>query len=1082
MASNRQRLWLLVSLTACLLSASFSNAAVPAQATTPYIDGLDALNEGRWPHAVIAFTKALDAAGENPDIVFARAVANTLAENFPKALNDLRRTQKLGYSGREPELWLYVAEAMSGQVVVPDHALGAGPRGLPAGPIVVMLPGHLAQGLDDYSTEYGSFILYQLGQAYQNNRLPADQGGTGQSGGTKSPQMRETLLKAGRLFAEKNYRRPELASISVSRAKQASGGKLTPGNMAHVVRALAASPGDADAHAQAGKAWLDAGRPASARREFTIALTFKTDFADAYLGRATAAARTGDEQRMNADLEAYKKLGGWLSTRSTRSTVESELGAYKIKGSADKYLSELQEAVKSGKPMEQLIELATTIHRVKGEQRLRYDEIYQDRLRGLDDAVRDNPKNPDKLVALATYLVEEADNRGEQVEPRRAIQLYRFHVSRELELKRAIQIADQALAVNPQHAGALAQKAIALTGLGDFNQAERLADQVLILAADNPDALGLYARFRAMRANQMSSEAWNLRRERCTSSTSEHRRSDGIIEVVETTTCIPPSQADLQRADQLDAAAADFRRRARAAMEKAVTVTKGTVDGLLLQADLALWDGKTSDAQQYIEQAVKRDPQSLQAQDRLVQHYARSGQLEKAEEQRLIFTGLFHTTAAPLLRMAWRSIEQTAWHEAKGYLVRAARIDPVDARIPAYLGVISDGEGHAEEAAASYRVALALEDARLRLDEQRPETGAALGRDALEFGLATQARFHLARALQQTGNQQEALAHYQAVLAYEKRMSPGFESREMFTALWPDQQPEGGALVVAPQNAATLIADAHLQTGKILSVMGKHDDAREHLRTAALFGPLRLAGTPQIGDGYGKTNFGGQAGVPAKEAQILLAKELIGKGDAKGAQEVLFEAGTNVPEHLREQINEINMAMLRLPPRPYHDPYADTPEERSRLADQRARQEQQVREQTERNAERLVQREAERQRMMVRRTLSSLPPLTRVVPSLAGRWEMAPDQSSASKRILTIQPDSRYSLVTVTDGSTISGTAYLQNPQRGRRGKSEPSSGHIMLYDEQSGQIGAMSYEFTDEHTLQLVGASGTRYLTRRLR
>lgn len=1056
--------------------------ALSSKAASSYMEGLDALNEGRWSDAATAFSRALEQSGDDPDIVLARGVTLTLAEEFPRALNDLRRIHKLGYQGREPELWLYVAEAMSGQVVVPDHALGAGPRGLPAGPIVVMLPGHLAQGLDDYSTEYGSFILYQLGQDYQNNRLPVDRGGTGRSGGTKSPQMRETLLKAGRLFAEKHYRRPELASISVARAKQASGGKATHGTMAHVVRALDASPGNADAHAQAGKAWLEAGRPVSARKAFTIALTLKPDLSDAYLDRATAAARMGDEPRMTADLKIYEHIGGWLSTRSTRSAVDNELRDHRVKGSPGSLFKDLQEAARSGQPMEQLVAVASKVHRTMGEQRLRYDEIYQDRLRILDDAVRNNPKNADKLVALATYLIEEADNRGEQVEPRRAIQPYRFQVSRELELKRAIQLVDQALTVNPQHAGALAQKAVALTGLGDFNQAEKVADQVLTVAADNPDALGLYARFRSMRANQMSNAAWNLRQERCTSSTSEHRRSDGITEVVETTTCIPPSQADLQRADQLDAAAADFRRRARAAMENAIRVTKGTVDGLLLQADLALWDGKTSDAQRYIEQAVKLDPQSLQAQDRLVQHYARSGQSEKAEEQRLIFTGLFHTTAAPLLRMAWRSIEKTAWQAAKGYLVRAARIDPEDARIPAYLGVINDGEGHAEEAAASYRVALALEDARLRLDEQRPETGAVLGRDALEFGLATQARFHLARALQRTGNQQEALAHYQAVLAYEKRMNPGFESREMFTALWPDRQPEGGALVVGPQNAATLIADAHLQTGKILSAMGKHDDALAHLRTAAMFGPLRTAGTPKIGDGQGKTNFGGQAGVPAKEAQILLAKELIEKGDAEGAQAVLFEAGTGVPEHLRKQINEINMAMLRLPPRPYHDPYADTPEEQTRLAELKARRDQQAHEQLDRTTERQAQREAERQRMMVRRTLSGSPPLTRVVPSLVGRWEMVPDQSSASKRILTIQPDSRYSLVTVTDGSTISGTAYLQNPQRGRRDKSEPSRGHIMLYDERSGQIGAMSYEFTDEHTLQLIGASGTRYLTRRLR
>ena len=1082
MASHRRGLLLPIFLTTCLLSPSVSYSAIPAKATTPYIDGLDALNEGRWPDAVTAFTKALDAAGDHADIVLARGVANTLAELFPQALKDLQRTGKLGYPGREPELWLYVTEAMGGIVAVPDHALGGGPRGVPSGPVVVVLPGNLAQGLDDYSTEYGSFILYKLGQDYQNHRLPVDQGGTGKSGGTKSQHMREAMLKAGQLFAEKHYRKPELASISVARAKQASSSKVTPGSMNHVKRALGANSGDPDAHYQAGKAWLEAGRPATARNEFTIALTFKTDLADAYLGRATAAARMGDETRMAADLENYKKLEGWLSTRSARSTVEGELGKHKIKGNAEKYLSELQEAAKSGKPMEQLIDLATKIHRVKGEQRVRYDEIYQDRLRILDEAVRNNPKNPDTLVDLAAYVIEEADIRGEKVEPRRALEPYRFQVSREQELQRAIRIAEQALTINPKHVGAIMQKAIALTGLGEYNQADQLADQALNLSGNNPDALGLYARFRAMRANHMSNEAWNLRQERCTSSTSENRRSDGITEVVKTTTCIPPSQADLQRADQLDAAAAEFRRRARAAMEKAISVTKGTVEGLLLQADLALWDGKTADAQRYIEQAVTLDPKSLQAQDRLVQHYVRSGQLEKAEEQRLIFTGLFHTTAAPLLRMAWRSAEKTAWQAAKGFLVRAARIDPEDARILAYLGVIAEADGKMDEAAIHYRTALALEEARLQLDEQRPETGATLGRDALEFGLATQARFHLAKPLQRIGKHQEALAHYQAVLGYEKRMSPGFESREMFNALWPDQQPQGGALVAVPENAATLVAGAHLQIGKILSAMGQHEESIEHLRTAAMFGPLRMAGTPQIGDGYGNTNFGGLAGVPAKEAQILLAKELIEKGDVEGAQALLFEAGTGAPEHLRKQINEINMAMLRLPPRPHHDPYADTPEEQTRLAEVKARQEQRAREQLERAAERQAQRDADRQRMNVRRMVSGLPPLARVAPKLVGRWEMVPDNSSAPKRILTIQPDSRYTLITVTDGATMSGIAYLQGMQRGRRSKAEHSSGQILLHDERSGQIGSMSYEFADDDTIQFIGASGTTYITKRQR
>jgi len=1045
---------------AALLLPLPSLATVPPHALSPYTDGLDALNDGRWAEAVAALTKALDTAGDNPDIVFARGVANTLAEDFPKALKDFDRAKRLGYRGREPDLWIYVTEAMSGIIAVPDHALGGGPRSLRSKDeaVVVSIPGHVAQGNDEYTTEYGSFIVYKLGMDYQKYRLPDRFGGLNNPAGVKTPSMRQAMLKAGQLFAEKNYRRPELASISVARAKQTTGAKSTPLNMNHIERALAADPGNADAHYQAGKAWLDVGRPASARKEFTIALTHKTDFGEAYLGRAAASARMGDESRMTADLEVYKKLGGWLSTRSARSTVEGELSTYKVKGSADKYWMELQDAAKSGKSIEELTGIAARLHRAKGEQRLRYDELYQDRLRVLEDAVRDKPKSPDPYTELATYIIEEADNRGEAVEPRRALQPYRFQLSSEQELHKAIQITDQALALNDKHVGARMQKAWALTALKRYNEADKLADHVLELAGNNSDALRLYGKFRAMRANQLSNEAWRLRQDRCSSSSHDETRSDGVYRVT-TTTCYPPSQADLNRAAQLEALAAELRRKARAALEKAATVTKGTVDEWLIRADLALWDGKTGEAQQYLEKAVALDPKSLEAQDRLVQHYAQTGQREKAEEQRLIAANLVQTTVGPLLRMAWKSTDKTAWQAAKGYLARASQLDPEDARIPAYLGVVLESDEKREEAAAAYRMALALEEARVQLDEQKPETASTLGRDALEFGLAIQARFHLAKLAEQGGKQTEALAQYQAVLGYEKHMSRGFESREMFTAMWPDQQPDKGAVVMAPKNAATLVADAHLRTGKILSAMGKHDESIEHLRVAAMYGPLKMAGMPQIGNAKGDTNFSGIAGAPAAEAQFYLAKELMTKGDLKGAQSVLYEAGRNLPDDLRRQLNELNHAMARLHSRQPRDPYSGMSEEKRPYIDEQ------------------MEQDRRRSRMAVQH----MAPRAKVVPEVIGRWDMEPNNQFLPKKTLTIESNSSYKLVS-TDGASSQGKMDVQIGRDPVRGRPAPSRGQMMLFDETTGQIGTMWYEFTGEGVMEITEMDSTKYVTKRQR
>ena len=739
-----------------------------------------------------------------------------------------------------------------------------------------------------------------------------------------------------------------------------------------------------------------------------------------------------------------------------RSAIESELKP--AKGSADALLKDLQEAARSGKPLDQLIGTATALHRVGGQQRLRYDEIYQDRLRALEDAVRENPKNPDKLAALAAYLLEEADNRGEKVEPRRELQLYRFQESREKDVSRAIAAADRALALNGKHVGAIMQKAMALTALKQYNPADALAEQALRLAGDNPDALRLYAKFRAMQANQLSSEAWSLRQERCSSSSHDETRSDGVYRVT-TTTCYPPSQADVQRADQLDAQAAELRRRATAALEKAAKVTKGTVEGFLILADLQLWKGDGQGAQAALQQAVRLDPKSVEAQDRLVQFYAQSGQQELAEEQRLIAANLIQTTAAPLLRLAWNRAQKTAWQGAKEYLRRASQVDPEDARIPAYLAVVFEGDDKVDEAAAAYRMALALEEARLQLDEPAIPTDKPMGRDALDFGAAIQARFHLARIAEQAGRPTDALVHYQAVLGYEKRMQRGFESRQMFTAMWPDQQPEKGAVVMAPKNAATLVADAHLRTGKLLSAMGQQDNAIEHFKTAAEYGQLKMAGMPKIGNAKGETNYSHLAGAPAAEAQFYLAKALVAKGEVREAQRVLYEAGRDLPDDLRPQLNELNMAMARMSSRQPRDPYAGSNPEARGYAERQARQDQ------------------ERTRIAIQQ----MAPNAKVVPELVGKWDMIPNNQFLPKKTLTIEANASYTLVS-TDGSTSQGKMDVKAGRDPVQGKPDGTRGQMMLYDGESGRINTMWYEFNDAEVLEILEMEGTKYRARRQR
>ncbi len=989
-------------------SGGFAGQLSDQRALQTYLDGLDALVQARWPKAITAFTRSLQTHSD-PEVVLARGVAYTLAEQFPQALEDFQRAQRLGLKGREAKLWTYVVGTMSGQgtpgtaIPVPKSLQGQYPP--PA--ISPGIPGHMIQGGTDYPTDYASFIYYEMASPYGEARAAGAD--------THTPSLRQAMITAGRWFAHRAMARPDLAPVHLERAKQLHAARQYEAALTELKYARAAYPDHPEVIYYIADSWLALGRPITARREFTIALTLRTNFADAYAGRAMAAAKLGDARRARIDLDIASRFDA-VAAKRARITVETELIKQRVNGPLSEHLSALDRAAASGAPVEQLIPLAIQIHKAAGAQRLRYDEIYQERLRQLEEALRASPGQVDPYVNLAAYLIAEADNRGEKVEPGRALMLYRWQKSREHELRWAIDILDEALGLNPKHVRALIQKAFALTALQEYDQAEKLVEQALTLAGDNPDALRLYARFRAMRANQVAAEAWALRQERCSSSTTTEHRSDGVYEITQTT-CYQPTQADLQRAAYLDRLAGELRRKALAAMQTAIKLTLGTVEGFLLQADLEIWAGQLERAQAFLEEAVKLDPQSLEAQERLVDFYVRTGQSDRAEEQEAIARQLIHTTAAPLLRLAWNRVTKTAWPEARAYLMRARQLDPEDARVLAYLGVVLTAEGKPEEATAAFRTALALEEARLQLDEPSAQ-GTLLTRDALDFGLLMQIRHLLAAPLMKAGYYAEALELYRANTAYASRFAPGGRATQMFSAMLPDPHAPP-ASVPKPVNGATLLAEAFLNAGKALKALGRKEEALEEFKRAAAF--VRPLGSmiPNIGNVRGDTNFAGEAGAPAAEALLELAKNFRDLGDYDTALQYAQAATQHSPPaHLRRELNELNLEIVN--------------KLNAKLAEQQSRQYQQQQEETAR----LWQQQIKQQQEWEQLRRSGAP----VDPDLVGIWETsaADYPPPPTPFILAIEADGSY---TITTGSGP--TASLT------RGRMQAWGSHMTLVDEQ---------------------------------
>jgi hypothetical protein len=219
-----------------------------------------------------------------------------------------------------------------------------------------------------------------------------------------------------------------------------------------------------------------------------------------------------------------------------------------------------------------------------------------------------------------------------------------------------------------------------------------------------------------------------------------------------------------------------------------------------------------------------------------------------------------------------------------------------------------------------------------------------------------------------------------------------------------------------------------------------------------------MAGIPQIGNARGDTNFSGIAGAPAAEAQFYLAKEMVAKGDVQGAQKVLYEAGRNLPDHLRGELNELNLAMARMYSRQPRDPYAGMSEEKRPYVDMQMQQDQ------------------ERTRMAIQK----LAPRAKVLPELVGRWEMTPNNKFLPKKTLTIEANADYTLLSVNDGATSKGKMDVQMGRDTGRGRPEPSRGQMMLYDETSGQIGTMWYEFTERDVMEITEMDSTKYRVQR--
>ena len=752
----------------------------------------------------------------------------------------------------------------------------------------VSIPGNMIQGGRDYTTAYASFIFYDMATSYRESKRAA--------GRALSRQVAAAMRQAGSWFANRTMVDPDLAWLEVQQAQGLLSANRPSEALSFLRFAEASFPDDADIHYLMGQVWLALGRPETARSEFTLALTERTDFAEAYYGRAEACNRLGDVRRAQSDLDAAAAYG--LKRKGLKITKPEGETPEAIRKRFD------SDAEKNRSP-DTLTADATALVRSMTANGIRYDETYQDTLRGLEDAVRKDPGRPEPYVAVARYLIQEADNRTATVVPAEGALPFRRQVARELELQKAMTYADKALAVSRGDVRATVAKALALQKMGRTDEAEALIRPLVQSGRKNdPEALRLYAEFLFKRAGEQEMAALMMRQSRYVSSSHNEWRSDGLWEVT-TTTRYDPSPSDLQRAANLEYQARANLSKSQESLREAVAAARGTMTGYFLASDYELWFGDRNKALSFLTTAVQKYPGEITAYDHLAAMLRFLLRPEDAVQTESRGLQLVQTSAAPLLGLAWNAIASKAYPQAEQWLQEGLTLDPSDARLYAYRGVIEEIAGDTATASRYYRMALSLSEARLAMDEPQNSKAVLLPRPASDFALSMRLREKLAAFALRDKETAGAMADYAANASLGTRFSPGGLAQPMFEAMFPDpNRPEIPS--PRPDNGATLLATANLELGKLYQARGNQAEAERRFTAAASLGVMPGRMIPNVGNAAGDTNFSQFAGAPAAEAQLRLAEMFQKEGRNREAFQLLQAATQNHPaDAVRGRLNTL---------------------------------------------------------------------------------------------------------------------------------------------------------------------------------
>jgi tetratricopeptide (TPR) repeat protein len=840
-----------------------------------YLEGLEKLEAAQWAAAAEALGQAIEAGEDTPDYFQARGVAWTLAERFAEALADLGRAAKLDPASKETRMWRAVALEMSGD----------GYRARET---------YQSHTNDSYETfvgqmrvDYGLFIFHR-----QRGEATAKEEALLASARSKFPQ-------AASWFSSRMKDTPRVAQALFHRAKQ----RFQRGEYAAALNDLfyvrRRFPKDMAVLYYRAACLTPTGDAATAQREHTQVLTQFTNFGLGYLGRAQASVRLGDARRARADLA----VAGMLRPQDAAAfQAQFDRGLAALQADAPTEAPAVLRAAllnlaETDAPREKLVEQAAALHKAVLVRRLNEDEVYQTRLKSLEDAVRTDPRSPHRLVELAEFLTRAARERYERHATRGPFRILRQEVPRdpEGEFARAARLADAALAINPKHAAALVAKARVRFEFHQFGDADKLLQQALAIQEDVPDGLELFARVVTIGANQAEAAARRLE-------TPQSGSTPGYYSTIYWTRY--PTVAELREAEEFRKLARQRLERAREIFEKAIKLRPNNGEGFY---DLALWRLQQNDlpeARKLLEKAVQLAPRLVRARQALAKVYRDLGLKEQAFEEESILIVQIESGISDLLTQAAKQMERTAWKTADALLTKGTEVDPVDARVAAYQGIIRLAEKNAAAASAIFQVGAALEEARLRTMGITTGMGAIGTRAPDDLALLMVLRLRLAGMCLQGGRAEQAQELAENNLSLERLIAVGDLLQELPRSVLPDVDPDPTNRHPEPEHAASLLAWSHYLAGEAARRLRRIDAAVRHFQSAFSAGRSLT-----VGVGTRALN------EPRNRAGLALAATLAERGDHAAAREVLQRVDVTVrhshSKELAAERNRLQQALMQ---------------------------------------------------------------------------------------------------------------------------------------------------------------------------